>query len=333
MKKYGRGIGSNLYGVGYGFSRPDHSAAYIEIADDGTATVLSGVCDMGQGSDTVLCQIAAEELGISYDDVRITSADTGVTPDSLCSSASRQTFVSGKAVKLAAADAKSHLVQLAAGILKCAPDQIRIKDRLVSCLSDPAKTMPFSELAKEAHQRGKQFIGFAWYDNTTADVDHDTNQGDAYATYIYATQVADVAVDTDTGEVTVLRVGAAHDCGKAINPQNIEQQVEGAVAQGMGYAIMEEVILQNGKTTTPSFTKYLLPTCQDMPEVHTYIVEDLAPNGPFGAKGVGEGAIIPTAAAIVNAVYDAIGVRFFELPITPEKILAALAEKETTAQV
>ncbi|MHB1405802.1 MAG: xanthine dehydrogenase family protein molybdopterin-binding subunit [Desulfitobacteriaceae bacterium] len=330
MKKYGRGIGCNLYGVGYGFSRPDHSAAYIEVADDGTCTVLSGVCDLGQGSETVFCQIAAEEMGIAYEDVRIISADTGVTPDSLCSSASRQTFVSGNAVKNAAADAKSHLVKLAAEIFQCSPAEITIKNRQVTCSTDSNKTMTFAKLAGEAHQRGKRFIGFAWYDNTTADVDHDTNQGDAYATYIYATQVADVEVDTDTGEVTVLRVGAAHDCGKAINPKNVEQQIEGAVAQGMGYAIMEEVMLQNGKTTTPSFTKYLLPTSQDVPEVHTYIVEDSAPNGPYGAKGVGEGAIIPTAAAIVNAVYDAIGVRFFDLPITPEKILAALATKQAT---
>jgi len=187
--------------------------------------------------------------------------------------------------------------------------------------------MSFATLAWEAHQRGKQFLGFAWYDNTTADVDHDTNQGDAYATYIYATQVADVEVDTDTGEVTVLRVGAAHDCGKAINPKNVEQQIEGAIAQGMGYAIMEEVVLQKGITTTPSLTKYLLPTSQDVPEVNTYLVEDPDPKGPFGAKGIGEGAIIPTAAAIVNAVYDAIGVRIFSLPITPEKILAALEEQ------
>lgn len=331
MKKYGRGIGSNLYGVGYGFSRPDHSAAYIEVADDGTATLFSGVSEIGQGSDTVLCQIAAEELGIAYEDVRIVCADTAATPDGLASTASRQTFVSGNAVKAAAADVKAHLIQLASEMLKCAADDICIRNRRIVCLSNPKKTMPYADLAREAHSQGKQFIGFAWYDNTTADVDHDTNQGDAYATYIYATQVADVEVDTDTGEVTVLRVGAAHDCGKAINPQNVEQQIEGAIAQGMGYAIMEEVILQEGRTATPTFSSYLIPTSQDVPEVITYIVEDPAPTGPYGAKGVGEGAIIPTAAAIANAIYDAIGVRFFSLPITPEKILAALAEKEKEA--
>lgn len=327
MKKRGRGIGCNLYGLGFGFNRPDHSAAYIEVADDGTATILSGVSDIGQGSDTVLCQIAAEELGIPYEDVRIISSDTAVTPDALSSTASRQTYVSGMAVKKAAADAKQHLVKLAAELLQCSPEDIEIKKAIVTCKSEPNKTMPFAEVCKQAHLMGKQFIGFAWHDNFTADVDPVTNQGDAYSSYIYATQVADVEVDTETGEVTVLRVAAAHDCGQAINPQNVEQQIEGAVAQGVGYAIMEEIILKEGKTMTPSFTKFLIPTSQDAPEVITYIVEDLEPKGPFGAKGVGEGAIIPTAAAIVNAVYDAIGVRITSLPITPEKVLAALAEE------
>ncbi|KUO51825.1 MAG: hypothetical protein APF76_02740 [Desulfitibacter sp. BRH_c19] len=328
MRKRGRGIGCSLYGVGYGFNRPDHSGAYVEVADDGTVTVLSGACDLGQGSDTILCQIAAEELGIAYDDVRIISADTAVTPDAQASTASRQTYVSGSAVKRAAADVKENFLKLAIELLKCELIDIIIKDGVVSCKTDASKTLKFSELAWQMHQRGRQFIGFAFYDNTTADVDSVTNQGDAYAHYIYGTQVADVEVDTETGEVTVLRIGAAQDCGKAINPKNVEQQMDGAVVQGMGYGIMEEIILKDGKTLTPSFTKFLIPTSQDAPDIVTYIVEDPDPKGPFGAKGLGEGPIIPTAAAIVNAVYDAIGVRITSLPITPEKILAALSSKE-----
>lgn len=328
MKKRGRGIGCNLYGVGYGFNRPDHAAAYVEVADDGTATVLSGCCDMGQGSDTVLCQIAAEELGIPYEDVRIISADTAVTPDAGASTASRQTFVSGNAVKKAAASVKEHLLGMAAEIWQCTPSEVVIKDGKVTSAADPGKSMEFSRLARECHQRGRQFIGFAWYDNFTPDVDPVTNQGDAYATYIYATQVADVEVDTETGEVTVLRVFAAHDVGRAINPRNVEQQIEGAVAQGVGYAVMEEVVLKEGRTMTPSFNKFLIPTAMDAPEVITCIVEDQEPKGPYGAKGVGEGAIIPTAAAVINAIYDAVGVRITSLPATPEKILALLARKE-----
>lgn len=326
MKKRGRGIGCNLYGVGYGFSRPDHSSALVEVADDGTVTVLSGACDIGQGSDTALCQIAAQELGIPYENVRIVSADTAVTPDALASTASRQTFVSGKAVQLAARDAKMHLLDYAATLFDCNPKELYIENGNVFAEQTQTRTMPFEQLANLAHANGKQFIGFAWYDNTTKDVDHDTNQGDAYSTYIYATQIVDVEVETDTGEVTVIRVAAAHDVGKAINPMMVEQQIEGAIAQGIGYGMMEEVILDKGVTKTPSFTKYLIPTALDVPDVKTFIIEDPVDRGPFGAKGVGEGAIIPTAAALVNAVYDAIGIRFYDLPITPEKVLKALSE-------
>lgn len=328
MKKRGRGIGCNLYGIGYGFNRPDHSAATVDVTDDGTVIVYSGCCDMGQGSDTVLCQIAAETLGVPYEDVSIVSADTGRTPDAGASTASRQTYVSGNAVKKAAEEVKAKLLEFAAEMFGCEPEKLDIKDGKVFRKEDPSDFMPFKELAKDAHQRGKQFIAFGWYDNTTKDVDQETNQGDAYATYIYATQVVDVEVDTETGEVTVLQVFAAHDVGRAINPMNIEQQVEGAVAQGLGYALMEEIILKEGRTMTPGFNKFLIPTAMDVPRVITSIVEDPEPKGPYGAKGVGEGAIIPTAAATINAVYDAIGVRITELPITPEKILKALAEKQ-----
>lgn len=327
MIKRGRGIGCNLYGVGYGFSRPDHSAATVEVADDGSVTVLSGACDLGQGSDTALCQIAAEELGVDYDDVRIISADSAITPDALASTASRQTFVSGKAVQLAARDAKNHLLKYAAELLKCTIDELDVKQGLVVSDKNPNISMPFKKLAAAAHNNGKRFIGFAWYDNTTKDVDKETNQGDAYACYIYATQVADVEVDTATGNVKVLRVSAAHDVGRAINPMMCEQQIEGAVVQGMGYAIMEEVLLEQGRTLTPSFSKFLMPTSVDSPEIKCYLIEPNEDLGPFGAKGVGEGAIIPTAAAIVNAVYDAVGVRIYDLPITPEKLLAALEMK------
>ena len=326
MKKRGRGIGCNLYGVGYGFSRPDHSAAFVEVADDATVIVRCGVCDIGQGSETTMCMIAAEELGVPYEDVRMIFADSDTTPDSLCTSASRQTFVSGRAVQLAARDAKEWLLRYGAELLDCTMEELDVADGMVVSDKNPGVGMSFKDLALAAHNNGKRFMGFAWYDNTTKDVDKNC-QGDAYACYIFATQVADVEVDTDTGDITVLRVAAAHDVGRAINPMGIEQQIEGAILQGMGYAVMEEVVLENGYTKTPAFSKYLIPTAMDAPEITTYIVESEEPNGPFGAKGVGEGAIIPTAPAIVNAVYNAIGIRFTSIPITPEKVLAALEEK------
>lgn len=326
MKKRGRGVGCNLYGVGYGFSRPDHSAAFVEVTDDATVIIRSGVCDIGQGAETAMCMIAAEELGVPYEAVRMVFADSDTTPDSLCTSASRQTYVTGRAVQLAARDAKEWLLRFAAELLDCTEEELDVVAGQVVSDVDPDIGMSFKELATLAHNRGRRFVGFAWYDNTTKDVDKNC-QGDAYSCYIYATQVADVEVDTDTGDITVLRVAAAHDVGKAINPIGIEQQIEGAILQGMGYAIMEEVGMEQGYTTTPSFSKYIIPTAMDAPEITTYIVESEEPRGPFGAKGVGEGAIIPTAPAIVNAIYNAIGVRFTTLPVTPEKVLAALAEK------
>lgn len=327
MIKRGRGIGCNLYGVGYGFGRPDHSAATVEVADDGSVTVLSGACELGQGSDTAFCQIAAEELGVDYNDVRIISADSAITPDALASTASRQTFVSGRAVQLAARDAKNYLLKYAAQLLKCTQEELDVVQGTVISNIDSTITMPFKTLAEAAHNNGKRFIGFAWYDNTTKDVDTETNQGDAYACYIYATQVADVEVDTSTGDVRVLRVAAAHDVGRAINPMMCEQQIEGAVVQGTGYAIMEDVIYEQGRCLTSSFADFLMPTAVDSPEIKCYLIEPNEDLGPFGAKGVGEGAIIPTAAAIVNAVYDAVGIRIYDLPITPEKLLAALEAK------
>lgn len=322
----GRGIGCSIYGVGYGFGRPDHAAAMIEVADDGSATILNGACDIGQGSESVMCQICAEELGIPFEKVRMVFADTGCTPDGLCTSASRQTYVSGKAVYLAAQDAKRHLLRYAACLMDCTEEELDVVRNQVVSSRDPALVMDFPELAKLAHDNGKRFIGFAWYDNTTADVDHDTNQGDAYACYIFATQVADVEVDTETGDVTVKRVFASHDVGKAINPMACEQQIEGAVVQGQGYGTIEHVEMKNGYTLTPNFAKYLIPTALDAPEILVDLVEAEDVKGPYGAKGVGEGAIIPTAPAIVNAVYDAIGLRVKNLPVTPEKVLDHLGK-------
>ncbi len=332
MKKRGRGIGCNLYGIGYGFNRPDHSSAIVEVADDASVTVLTGVCDIGQGSETVLAMIAAEELGISYENVRVIFGDSATTPDALCTSASRQTFVSGKAVQLAAADAKDWILRYGAELLCCTREELNVVNGMIISSRNPEISVPFKDIALACHNDGKRFIGFAWYDNTTKDVDHENCQGDAYACYIYATQVADVEVDTDTGEVTVLRIAAAHDVGHAINPLNVEQQIEGAILQGMGYAITEEVILESGYTKTKNFSDYIIPTSLDAPEIKTYIVESEEQRGPFGAKGVGEGAIIPTAPAIVNAVYNAVGVRIKDLPITPEKLLKALEEKNKSGR-
>jgi CO/xanthine dehydrogenase Mo-binding subunit len=190
----------------------------------------------------------------------------------------------------------------------------------------PEKRIAFSRLAKEAHLRGLQIVVTAWHDITTADVNPETGQGDAYAIYSYASQLAEVEVDTETGKVEVLRLVAAHDVGKAINPCNVEGQIEGGVLQGLGFAVMEEVVQEGGYLKTESLGEYTIPTSMDVPQIDSHIVEVPVSSGPYGAKGVGEPALIPTAPAILNAIYDAIGVRVTETPANMENIRRLIQE-------
>ncbi len=326
MKKRGVGVGSMFYAIGYGFNRPDHAAASIEIADDGTITLLTGCCEIGQGSDTILSQIAAEVIGIDYDDVQIISADTAFTPDSGASTASRQTFVSGNAVKMAAEEIRDILLAQAEDMLGEGKDLFIGADHKIHA-RDTEESIEIADVAKALHDKGKPFIGFGWFNNTTPDVDPETNQGDAYASYTFATHVAEVEVDTETGQVSVLRIAAAHDVGKVINLDTCEGQVEGGVAQGLGWALFEDVESEDSVVQSDNFDTFLMPTVLDMPEIISIMVEDPEINGPFGAKGVGEPALIPTAPAILNAIYDAVGIRIYDLPANLERVKAALEEK------
>lgn len=320
-----------MYGIGYGFNRPDTGSARIEVAEDGTATLYSGACEMGQGVATILCQIAAEELGIRYADVRVVLADTGSTPDSGPTTASRATYVQGNAVLKAAADVRSQMAVVASEISDCPVGELVFKEGQVYCEADPQLTMSFKELAAHCHQRGKRCIGYGWHDITTNDVDPETSQGDAYATYAWATQLAEVEVDTETGVVRVIRLASATDAGKAINPQNVEGQIEGGAVMGIGYALLEDHIIgPEGKPRTYRLSQYRVPTALDVPDVDSLIVEVPEPTGPFGAKGIAEPASIPTAPAVLNAIYDAVGIRITQLPVTPERVLALLQEKDSS---
>lgn len=157
-----------------------------------------------------------------------------------------------------------------------------------------------------------------------------TGQGTPFENYVFATQIAEVEVDDETGEVDVLKVIAVHDCGTPINPMLVEGQIEGGISMGLGYALLEELVVENGKVENPNFVDYVLPTAMDMPEIEISLIENPDPLGPFGAKGIGEPATVPTAPAIINAIYDAVGVRIRELPVTPQKILNALIENKLT---
>jgi CO/xanthine dehydrogenase Mo-binding subunit len=318
----GIGIGSMWYGIGNtGVQNP--SSARVEIDAQGKVTLFSGAADVGQGSSTVLAQITAEVLGIEPSEVSLVIADTKWTTNAGATSASRQTYISGNAVKEAAGKLADVLVTEAVDVLKTPKSLLVLEDGFVVDSRHSDKRVPLSKLAKRAHDRGRPLSWQGYFDPETTPLDSSSGQGIPYATYAFASHLALVTVDTSTGEVTVNRIVAAHDVGKAINPQNVEGQIQGGVGMGLGFALMEEFI--PGKTV--SMGDYHIPTSLDMPEIIPLIVEDQEPTGPYGAKGVGEPALIPTAPAILNAIADALGERIFRLPAHPERVRGAVQGK------
>jgi len=325
-KYHGQGMGT-LYKM---TQTPSSSAAFVKLSEDGSVEVLSSTVDMGQGSNTVLAQIAAEELGVEVKNVKVVSPDTSVTPFDHGTASSRSTFHMGNAVKQAAADAKKQLLEMAAEQLEVKPEDLEARGGFLYVKGSSGKGIPISSIRMGiTYGKGKPIIGRGTFSVPEATpLDQETGQG-AYPSvfWLYGAQAAEVEVDPSTGKVEVLKVAAAHDLGRVINPLNCEQQIEGAVVTGVGTALMEELIIREGKPVNTNFRDYRIPTALDAPEVSSVFVEATHKEGPYGAKGVGEPALAPTAAAIGNAVYDAIGVRIKDLPITPEKILKALKEK------
>jgi len=325
MKRRGRGIACMWYPIGFTVSA-NPSAAVVKVNEDGTATVLTGTVETGQGSLAVLGQIAAEALGIAVDEAHLVSADTDTTPMDTGAIASRTTYVTGNAIRLAAENAKAVLFEAAAQVLNVTPGQLEAKDRRIQVKGFPQRSMAIGEAARRAYVvLGRPPIGSASWNPPTVAMDPDTGQGQPFATYVYAAQIAEVTVDDETGEVELLRIAAAHDCGAPINPMLVEGQVEGGIAMGIGFALQEEMLFDKaGRQINANLTNYIMPTSLDMPDISVDIVESHDPTGPFGAKGVGEPSLVPTAAAILNAIHDAVGVRITSLPATAEKILAAI---------
>jgi len=287
-KRRGIGVACSWKNVGYSFGYPDHSVAEVEIYGEEEmerVVVRCGVADVGQGVMTVLAQIAAEVLGIPCERVEVVASDTDVVPDSGSSSASRQTYMSGNAVRLAA---------------------LRAKRR-------------WEEGNRPA------FDHYRYYAPQTTNFAPETGECYPHFSYGYTTQIVEVEVDMETGEVEVLKVYSAHDVGRAINPQMVEGQIEGGVVMGQGYSAMEEFIQQKGVIKTRNLAEYFIPTSLDMPkEIVPIIVEAPDPEGPYGAKGVGEMTMMSMAPAIVAAIHDAVGIWIDELPATAEKVLRKL---------
>jgi CO/xanthine dehydrogenase Mo-binding subunit len=321
--KRGVGLGFILYGVGLaaGGQHLEGSGALVQVLRDGSVLVAIGGTEMGQGAYTVMARIASWSLRVPAERVRVLPSDTALVPDSGPTVASRTTLMSGNAVKDAADRLFERLLPVAADLLKVAPQAVEAVEGVFTAPSGARVTFP--EVALQAFRRKVKLVESGWYAPPPKPFDLATGQGDAYLVYAAACHVAQVEVDLSCGETRVLKVTAVHDVGHAIHPRLVRDQVLGGVAQGLGYALMEDLQLKGGVPLNPSFTDYLIPTSLDVPEVEVHLVEEPCAHGPYGAKGVGEPSLIPCPAAVSNAVCHATGQRFRELPLTPERVLSA----------
>ena len=317
IKKRGVGIGCMWYGIG-NTSMSNPSTIRVGISDTGELTLYNGAADIGQGTNTTLMQVCADALGISMAQFDYVMGDTDRTADAGKSSASRQVFVSGKAAMLAGQNLREKILHLAGA---ASTAKISLQDSLLKIVDgDSIKTIDLSTMPFDAN--GDVLLGEGTFDPPTTPLDQD-GQGVPYATYGFAAQIALVEVDLELGTTKVLQMVAAHDVGKAINPQQVEGQIHGGIAQGLGMTLMEEYI----PGQTDNLHDYLIPTIGDVPPITVILIEDPEPLGPYGAKGVGEPALIPTPPAILGGILHATGIQMKFVPVTPHRLRAAIKEK------
>ncbi len=311
------------------FGDYDGSSATIKVNEDGKALILSGEGETGQGANTVLCQIAAEELGIPLEDVDVSLADTDLTTFCLGAFGSRLTYIAGNAVKDAATKVKQQLFETAAEMLEASADDLVCRDGRIFVRGAETRTVTVGDVARARLFRrgGAPIVASGSFDADSV-LQDETRYGNESGAYNFGCQAAYVEVDPETGQIKVLHYVAASDCGTVIYPLGAEGQIEGSVAQGLGYALIEGLKIEDGRPLNPNFSDYRLPSMRDMPLLSHKFAESYEPTGPFGAKGLGELGMDPTAAVISNGIFDAVGVRIKTLPITPEKILKAIKEKE-----
>jgi CO/xanthine dehydrogenase Mo-binding subunit len=310
-----------IKGTGLGRGLPDHAGVALEMHRDGSVVLQSAAADMGQGIVTVMAQLAAERLGVDMSSVRVVRADTAKAPDAGPSCASRQAMMSGNAVLQAADTIRDMLLTLAAHKTKVGKERMDLRAGQLYVDGEPHE-MTVRDLAQRAVSWGyplhaESMANFEYPDDVPAG-DYRFSQ----EVFQFCTQIAQVLVDCETGQVTVERLIAVHDAGKMINPGGVYGQIEGGVAQGIGYALSEELIVEQGHTKNPSLENYVIPMAFDIPELEMEVLEFPEPIGaPLGAKGIAEAPIIPTAPAIRNAIYDAIDKPLYELPMTAERVL------------
>ena len=324
--KIGRGIATSFYGTGYGNGFKDESKVVVALRNDGKIIIYTGATEVGQGAKTVLAQIAAEVFNLAIDFVEIINEDTSITPDSGTAAASRQTYNTGGAIKIASQKLKEKICEIAMRFLGIKSiEEIKIEKGIVTAKSNPENSLclgKIAEIAKKPLQEEGIFVA------ETTEMDKKTGQGSPYWPYTFSACDAEVAVDTRIGTVEIINSSLAQDVGRAINPMLVEGQMDGGYAMGVGFALFEDINLKNGIMKNDNFAKYIIPTSRDMIDVKNIIVEDFETSAPYGAKGVGEPVMIPVAPAILNAIYDAVGVRVEDLPVTPDKLLKKIKKAE-----
>jgi CO/xanthine dehydrogenase Mo-binding subunit len=343
-KLVGRGLGCNRHPYGRTIWFRDRAAAWLSLQADGTLLIRCGLTDLGAGQAASLCQIAAEVLGAPLDDIGIHIGDSALNPPAGGTFATRQLYMSGNAVLHAALELRERMAPVAADLLGVPPDELEFADGRVRARADLLGVRPdelefadgrvraaddgvsitLTELAAACDRRAISTAHLSTWRAESGSFDPRAGQGDTFPDYTYGTHAADVEVDTQTGQVTVLRYAACHDVGRAINPMRVEGQIQGGAMQGLGYALTEDMGIEDGYVQAALFANYLIPNAQDFPDVLVDIVESGEGKGPLGARGIGEPPIGNVAATIASAIADAIGVRPAELPMTPERVLGLL---------
>ncbi len=326
IRRRGVGIGVGWYRARAGYAS-EGCGANVYVHEDGSVLLYTGITEMGQGAFTVLPQICAEALGVNVEDIRMITPDTDLVPESGPTVASRSTTQMGNAIILATREIKESLLEMASKMLSIPAERLTAKNRYIFDREDPGKFVLFKEAVAKCMATGKRLIGQGWWTPPTGTLDPETGQGNPYFVYSYSTHMAEVLVDTETGAVEVTDYAAAYDIGKAINPKLVEGQIEGGIGMGVGFALMEEIVVKEGVIQNLGLEDFLIPTALDMPPITPMIVEQENKFGPYGAKGIGEMANIPSAPAIVNAIAHACGGRVRSLPADPEKVFRAIREK------
>jgi len=332
--KRGIGIATAFHNAGGAkIHRSDGCGTILKLDDYARATLITGASEIGQGIDAVLCQVVSEELGIPTTDVTIVAHDTALGPWDVGVHASRTTFIAGNSAKRAAVKARGQILAAAARQANVGPDTLDLRGGHVVQAEDGVSVVKLDRLLRSMHFAGEDaelVMTTDYYEPPSEHEDAD-HKGDMSAAYAHAAYVAEIEVDTWTGAVRIAKITAVQDVGRVINPLGLEGQIEGGIAMGIGYGLCEDLVIEDGMVKNPSFRDYKVVTAPEMPEIEIHAIENDNPNGPYGAKGISELPTIVTAPAIANAVHNAIGIRFNDPPLTPEKIVRALHGKTAEA--